>query len=219
MPDATVAPAPAGSRHQRRVLLEVDHVTLRFGGVVALNDVAFELYEGAQPDIVTLGKPFGNGMPLGAVVTTPALAEKFSAVEYFNTFGGNPVAMSAGLAVMDVVEVEGLMQQAARVWAHLLAALSALQTRHQCIGQVRGAGLFIGVEFVADRDTKRPAPRLTKHLVETLKNEHRILTSFDGPGRNVLRLKPPLCFTAANADQLVAAIDVVLSKHAGEITD
>lgn len=173
---------------------------------------AFEYY-GVQPDIVTLGKPFGNGLPLGAVVTTRTLAESFSKVEYFNTFGGNPVAMAAGLAVLQVLDDEKLPAQAAVVGAHLLARLRSLQDKHPVIGDVRGLGLFLGVELVVDRQSKRPAPQLTKKLVEALKTEHRILTSLDGPGRNVLRIKPPLCFTAANADFLVDAIDAVLTKE------
>lgn len=174
---------------------------------------AFEHY-GVQPDIVTLGKPFGNGLPLGAVVTTRALAEAFSEVEYFNTFGGNPVAMAAGLAVMAVVDDERLPEHAAKVGAHLLARLAALRDRHACVGDVRGLGLFVGVELVTERASKRPAAALTKRVVEALKSEHAILTSLDGPGRNVLRIKPPMCFTQANADRLADALDAVLTKAA-----
>jgi 4-aminobutyrate aminotransferase-like enzyme len=176
---------------------------------------AYEHY-GVTPDIVTLGKPFGNGLPLGAVVTSRALADKFSEVEYFNTFGGNPAAMAAGLAVMDVVDAQQLMEQARVVGALLLARLAALRDKYECVGDVRGLGLFIGVELVASRAAKTPAPRLTRLLVESLKTEHRILTSLDGPGRNVLRIKPPMCFSIANADRIVDAIDAVLSAHPSE---
>ncbi|HEY5057515.1 MAG TPA: aminotransferase class III-fold pyridoxal phosphate-dependent enzyme [Gaiellaceae bacterium] len=166
----------------------------------------FEL-DGAVPDVVTLGKPLGNGHPLGAVVTTRAIADSFAnGMEYFNTFGGNPVSSAVGLAVLDVIQDERLQQQAAGVGAHLLAGLRTLADRHELIGDVRGAGLYIGVELVASRDTLEPATAETARIVERAR-EDGVLLSTDGPFRNVIKIKPPLVFSRADADLLVATLD------------
>jgi 4-aminobutyrate aminotransferase-like enzyme len=172
---------------------------------------AFET-QGAGPDILTLGKPIGNGHPLGAVVTTRAIADVFAGgMEYFNTFGGNPVSCAAGMAVLDVVEEEGLQANALTTGARLSAGLRSLMDRHPLIGDVRGLGLFLGVELVLDRATREPAPLHAAYAVERMREEG-VLLSTDGPDRNVLKIKPPLCFTAADADLLVAKLDRVLSE-------
>jgi len=173
----------------------------------------FEL-QGVVPDIVVMGKPLGNGHPLGAVVTTPEIAASFAnGMEYFNTFGGNPVSMAAGLAVLDVLEEEGLQQNARRVGSYLLERLRELQSRHELIGDVRGAGFFIGVELVRDRETLEPATEETAAVVNALK-ESGILTGTEGPHHNVIKIRPPMCFDQGNADFLVARLSEALSSPA-----
>jgi 4-aminobutyrate aminotransferase-like enzyme len=168
--------------------------------------------QGVVPDIVTMGKPMGNGHPLAAVVTTRAIAGAFAnGMEYFNTFGGNPVSCAVGSAVLDVIAEEGLQENALRTGNRLLAGLAGLMERHPLIGDVRGLGLFIGVELVHDRQTLQPAPSEATYIVERLK-EHGILLSIDGPLHNVLKLKPPLVFDAGNADFLVNTLDQVLAE-------
>uniref|UniRef100_A0A3Q3W137 Uncharacterized protein n=1 Tax=Mola mola TaxID=94237 RepID=A0A3Q3W137_MOLML len=165
------------------------------------------------PDIVTMGKPMGNGHPLACLVTTAEIAAAFTAngVEYFNTFGGNPVSCAIGLAVLDVIENEDLRGNASRVGAHLKDLLTKLKTRHQIIGDVRGAGLFVGVELVTDRQKKTPATETAASLVKRLKEEDRICVSTDGPWENVLKFKPPMCFSVEDAEQVACCIDRILT--------
>lgn len=173
---------------------------------------AFE-HQHVVPDIVTVGKPFGNGMPLAAVVCTRPISDAFAAgPEYFNTFGGNPVCAAAGLAVMETIVSERLMAAAAETGDFLRSALDALATEAagRLVGDVRGAGLFIGVEFVRDRSSLEPATAETSLLCSRLKERHRILTSIDGPYHNVLVIKPPLCFSIGQARTLVGAIRLEL---------
>ena len=159
-----------------------------------------------------MGKPIGNGHPLGAVVTTRAIADAFNnGMEYFNTFGGNPVSCAVGTAVLEVIEDEGLQAHAAQVGARLLAGLRGLMARHPLIGDVRGLGLFVGVELVRDRATLEPADSEATLIVERMKDAG-ILLSIDGPLHNVLKLKPPLPFSAEDADFLVATLDEVLAE-------
>jgi 4-aminobutyrate aminotransferase-like enzyme/Ser/Thr protein kinase RdoA (MazF antagonist) len=173
---------------------------------------AFEL-DAARPDIVTMGKPIGNGHPIGAVVTTPQVAVSFlTGMEYFNTFGGNPVSATIGLAVLDVIADERLQQRAARLGARLLAGLRGLADRHPAIGDVRGAGLFLGVELVRDRDSRQPDPVAAAAAVQGLKRRG-ILISSDGPDHNVLKLKPPMVLDEADCDAVVAALDAALAEH------
>jgi 4-aminobutyrate aminotransferase-like enzyme len=172
---------------------------------------AFET-QGVVPDIVTMGKPLGNGHPLGAVVTTAEIARAFAnGMEYFNTFGGNPVSCAAGLAVLEVVEAEGLRAQAGEVGAYLLAGLRDLGARHAAAGDARGLGLFLGLELVQDPESREPAGSLAGYIVRRMQ-ERGILLSTDGPSHNVLKLKPPLCFSRADADLLVANLDHVLAE-------
>lgn len=166
---------------------------------------------GAVPDIVTLGKPIGNGHPLGAVITTPEIATAFdTGMEYFSTFGGNPVSMAVGMAVMDVIEEEELMPRAERVGAYITAGFRELAQRHPMIGDVRGVGLFIGVELVRDRKTLQPATEETALLIELVKADD-ILLSAEGPHHNVLKIKPPLQFEETDADLLINAVDRALT--------
>jgi len=173
--------------------------------------------QGVTPDIVTMGKPFGNGFPLAAVVCTDEIAASFAnGQEYFNTFGGNPVACAAGLAVLDVIEREGLQQHAFETGKHLRTRLEELAaTEHGAlIGDVRGSGLFVGVEFVTDRATKEPATAHLSSIVTKLVQEHRILTSVDGPHSNVLVMKPPLAFDKTDVEHFVAALDQTMREVA-----
>ncbi|HEY1434981.1 MAG TPA: aminotransferase class III-fold pyridoxal phosphate-dependent enzyme, partial [Thermoanaerobaculia bacterium] len=168
--------------------------------------------QGVVPDIVTMGKPIGNGHPLGAVVTTPEIAAAFAnGMEYFNTFGGNPVSCEIGLAVLDVLRDERLQQRALAVGGRLKEGLERLAARHPVVGDVRGLGLFLGIELVLDPKTRAPAPREAAYVVERMK-DHGILLSTDGPDRNVIKMKPPLVFSEADADRTIEAYDRVLSE-------
>ena len=176
------------------------------------------------PDVVTCGKPFGNGVPLAALVCTRAVADAFhNGVEYFNTFGGNPVSAAAGLAVLDVLAREGLQARAKDVGAYLRARLATLAAALAAelgdaaandagarapvlIGDVRGSGLFVGIEFVTSVETRVPATAGASVLCSRLKDAHRILTSIDGAHDNVLVVKPPMCFSRANVDTFVGAM-------------
>jgi len=176
---------------------------------------AFET-QSVVPDIVTMGKPIGNGHPLGAVVTTPPIAAAFdNGLEYFNTFGGNPVSCAIGLAVLDVIAAEGLQAHALAVGTHLLEGLRALAERHAIIGDVRGQGLFLGVELVLDRETLAPAPLQASYVANRLR-ERGILLSTDGPTHNVLKIKPPMVFDATDADFLLATLDSVLAENCAQ---
>jgi 4-aminobutyrate aminotransferase-like enzyme/Ser/Thr protein kinase RdoA (MazF antagonist) len=168
--------------------------------------------QGVVPDIVVLGKPIGNGFPLAAVVTTEPVAASFAnGMEFFSTFGGNPVACAAGLAVLDVVEEEGLQERARRVGGRLAAGLERLAGRHPIIGDVRGSGLFLGIELVRDRRTLEPAGTEASYVVERLR-ELGVLTGTDGPFHNVIKIRPPLCFSEADAGLFVTALDEVLAE-------
>ncbi len=172
--------------------------------------------QGVIPDIVTLGKPIGNGHPLAAVVTTRAIATAFAAgMEYFNTFGGNPVSCAVGNAVLDVIEDERLQDHARDVGKHLMAGLRRLAATSPLIGDVRGAGLFLGVELVTDRAARTPAPAQATYIVNRAR-ENRVLLSVDGPHHNVIKIKPPLPFTAAYADHLVALLEGLLAEDGAQ---
>ena len=187
-----------------------DEVQVGFGRV-GTHMWGFET-QGVIPDIVTMGKPFGNGHPLGAVVTTPEIAGSFAnGMEYFNTFGGNPVSAAIGLAVLDVIADQRLQSHARVVGERMLAGLRALQQRHALIGDVRGLGLFVGFELVLDRETLAPAPAETRYLVEAMKRR-RILLSIDGALHNVIKIKPPLVFDSKDCDRFLSALDEVLSE-------
>lgn len=165
---------------------------------------------GLVPDIVTMGKPLGAGHPLAGLAVRPDVLAAFGRESrYFNTFGGNPVSMAAGNAVLDVIEREGLLANAQKVGGHLRAALTRLGAKHALIGDVRGAGLFVGVELVSDRATKSPAAAQTARVVNGLR-ERGVLLSSTGPQANTLKIRPPLVFSQANADLFVETLDVVL---------
>ncbi|MGX1352086.1 4-aminobutyrate aminotransferase-like enzyme [Bradyrhizobium elkanii] len=191
--------------HERQGLFIADEVQPGFGRTGAAM-WGFARH-GVVPDIVTMGKPMGNGFPMGGVAMRAALLDGFAAeVKYFNTFGGNPVAAAAGLAVLDVIEDEGLMQNAGEVGRHLIDGLREIGNRHMTIGDVRGAGLFIGLELVRDRDNKEPAPELASLLINRLRRRG-ILIGAAGPFGSTLKIRPPLCFGKDHADMFITACD------------
>ena len=154
----------------------------------------------------------GNGHPVAAVVTTPKVVASFdTGMEYFNTFGGNPVSCAVASAVLDVIEEEELQAHARDVGAHLKAGLDALAERFPLIGDVRGLGLFLGVELVRDRETLEPAAEEASEIVERMR-DRGILLSTDGPLRNVIKMKPPLVFNRGDADQLLRVLEEVLAE-------
>jgi 4-aminobutyrate aminotransferase-like enzyme/Ser/Thr protein kinase RdoA (MazF antagonist) len=173
--------------------------------------------QGAVPDIVVLGKPIGNGFPLGAVVTSREVASAFdNGMEFFATFGGNPVACAAGLAVLDVLEEEGLQENARRVGGRLASGLRELQARHAVIGDVRGAGLFLGVELVRDRGSLEPATEEAAYVTNRLR-ERGVLTGTDGPFENVLKLRPPLVFSDEDVAVFLSILDEVLQEDGARV--
>jgi 4-aminobutyrate aminotransferase-like enzyme/Ser/Thr protein kinase RdoA (MazF antagonist) len=168
------------------------------------------------PHIVVLGKPIGNGFPLAAVITTPEIAASFdNGMEFFSTFGGNPVACAAGLAVLDVLEEERLQARALRVGSYLKNSLHALQPKFPLIGDVRGSGLFLGLDLVLDRETRAPAPLQAGYVVNRLR-ERGILTGTDGPHHNVIKLRPPLIISESDADLLTTALENVLAEDSAQ---
>jgi 4-aminobutyrate aminotransferase-like enzyme len=167
---------------------------------------------GVEPDIVTMGKPMGNGFPVGGVVTRPDILEPFCATTgYFNTFGGNPVAAAAGLAVLDVIENEGLIDNAKTIGERLRTGLQDVARRHPAIGDVRSAGLFIGIEF-SQPGTTEPDPQAASHAINALK-ERGVLIGAAGAYGNVLKVRPPLCFSRDNADLFLETLDAVLADR------
>ena len=185
-----------------------DEVQTGFG---RLGDVfwGFEQHD-VIPDIVILGKPMGNGHPMGAVVCTDEIAEAFNnGMEFFSSFGGNPVSCAIGQAVLDVIEEEQLQQNAKTVGDYYLQELLKLQQKYECIGDVRGSGLFIGFEFVKDRITLKPDTALAKKVKNQLR-ENFVLVSTDGPFDNVIKSKPPLCFSKENVDEVVGKLESIL---------
>jgi 4-aminobutyrate aminotransferase-like enzyme len=163
------------------------------------------------PDIVTMGKPMGNGHPMAATVTRTALVDEFSQHSgYFNTFGGSPVSCAAGMAVLQVIEKEQLQQNALTVGQYLTDGLQALASRHDAIGDVRGDGFFKSVELVTDRESREPATKLTAQVVNGLR-ERQILTGSIGKDENILKLRPPMIFTQENADHFLNILDDVFN--------
>ena len=169
---------------------------------------------GVVPDFVTMAKGIGNGAPLGAVTTRMEVAKTLAQRTHFNTYGGNPVSMAAGLAVLDVIDEEGLQENARVVGGRFRAGLERLQRSHKLIGDVRGMGLMLGVELVRDRATKEPARGETLDVLEAAR-EMGALLGKGGLDGNVLRIKPPMCITAADVDFALDALDRALCAAAG----
>jgi 4-aminobutyrate aminotransferase-like enzyme len=203
-------------------LREAYRIVRAAGGMVVADEVQSGLcrlgdhYWGFQdsgvvPDIVTMGKPLGDGHPLAAVVTTPAIAAAFARrYGYFNTFGGNPVSAAVGLAVLDVIEEERILQGVHDTGAFLRRGLQALAERHELLGDVRGKGLFFGVELVRDRASREPAPVEATRVREHLR-ENGVLLGTSGPLNNVLKIRPPLEFGRQHAELLLQCLEEALA--------
>ena len=169
-------------------------------------------HDSAVPDIVTLGKPMGAGHPLAAVVTTPDIAARFAArFGYFNTFGGNPVSAAVGKAVIDVIDGESLLENVTRVGAYTKAGLQKLQDQYDIIGDVRGRGLFLGVDLVKDRASKTPDSNTARQMANLMKDEG-VLLSTHGRYQNTLKIRPPMVFSKENAEQLLATLEACFSR-------
>ena len=169
---------------------------------------------GVVPDMVTMGKPMGNGHPVAGLTVRPEVMKAFGqASRYFNTFGGNPVSMAAASAVLDVIQQNDLQANALHVGNYLREKLAALGQRHAIVGEARGAGLFVGLELVADRATRAPATAEAAKVVNGLR-QRQVLLSATGPDANVLKIRPPLVFQREHADLLVERLDEVLGTLA-----
>jgi alanine-glyoxylate transaminase/(R)-3-amino-2-methylpropionate-pyruvate transaminase len=200
----------------------VYEIVRKYGGLCIADEVqtgfgrtgtAFWGFEnwGVTPDLVTMAKGIGNGAPLGACVTRPEVAAVMARRVHFNTFGGNPVSVTQGLATLDVVDRDGIQENARTVGTHLKRRLTELAERQPLIGEVRGMGLMLGVELVRDRATKEPASAEAAEVLELAK-DRGLLIGKGGLHGNTLRIKPPMCITKDDADFLVDCLDEVLSK-------
>lgn len=166
---------------------------------------------GVRPDIVTMGKPMGNGHPVAGVVTSAEVMAEFrESFRYFNTFGGNPVSCAAAMAVLEVLEEEGLVANAREVGAHARAGLRALAARHEAIGDVRGYGLFFGAELVTDRETKSPATGYAERVANEMRRRGVLMNRL-GVHFNTLKIRPPMPFSRENADFMLETLDGVLT--------
>jgi 4-aminobutyrate aminotransferase-like enzyme len=186
-----------------------DEVQVGFGRVGS-HMWAFEEH-GVVPDIVVMGKPMGNGHPMAAVFTTPAIAASFEEMEFFSTFGGNPVSCAIGMAVLDTIEEDGLMQRATELGERFMVGLRELQERYPIIGDVRGRGLFLGFELVRDRETQEPATEEAARLVDEM-CARNVLLSTDGPLHNVIKIKPPMVLSKGDVDTTLSLLNESLSQ-------
>uniref|UniRef100_A0A914PGD7 Uncharacterized protein n=1 Tax=Panagrolaimus davidi TaxID=227884 RepID=A0A914PGD7_9BILA len=168
--------------------------------------------DGFVPDIITMGKPMGNGFPVAAVVTRKEIADSLGgAVGYFNTYGGNPVACAAVLGVLKVIKDENLLEHSKMMGKEFERELNKLKEKHECVGDVRGVGMFWGIDLVKDRKTREPATELALNLIMKLRKEYNVLLNADGPHSNILKYKPPLCFNENDLIQSVQALDQALT--------
>jgi len=169
---------------------------------------------GVVPDMVTMAKSIGNGLPLAAVTTRMDVAKTLATRLHLNTFGGNPISCAAGLAVLDVIEEEGLQQNAKERGAQLKRGLSELATRHPIVGDVRGMGLMLGVELVSNRGTREPSKAAATEVIEAAK-EMGLLLGRGGLDGNVLRIKPPLVITALDVEYALEVLDRAFTRAGG----
>jgi len=166
---------------------------------------------GVKPDIITMAKGIGNGIPLGAMTTTEPISEMMKKKVHFNTFGGNPISMTQGLATLEVIEEDGLQNNSLVVGKYLKDELLGLQEKHPLIGEVRGMGLMLGVELVKDHKTRSPASAEAAFVMEAMKHR-QVLVGKGGLYGNTLRIKPPMCISKDDAAYLVAMLDDVLTE-------
>ena len=187
-----------------------DEVQTGFGRVGS-HFWAFEMHD-IKPDIVTMGKPMGNGHPIGAVVTSRAVADSFNnGMEYFNTFGGNPVSCEIGLAVINYIKENDLQEQAKNIGYYILSQLILLKIKYSCIGDVRGSGLFLGIEFVDKDSGTVPHAKKAKYVVKRIRQKN-ILLSVDGPNDNVIKIKPPMLFDKIHASSFLTQFEKILNE-------
>lgn len=221
---AETFPSVAGQIIPPAGYLSSVHARIRKAGGVCIADEVQtglgrlgEFYWGFEqqevlPDIVVIGKPLGNGHPMGAVVTTEAIARSFdNGIEFFSTFGGSTLSCRVGSEVLRIVDEEGFQAHARDVGAYLLGGLRELQLRHEVIGDVRGLGLFVGVDLVRDRTQRLPATLAAEHVKNRLREE-RILVGTEGPADNVLKIRPPLTIERDDVDHLLSTLDAVLAE-------
>ncbi|CAB3409374.1 unnamed protein product [Caenorhabditis bovis] len=194
-------------------LMVIDEVQTGFGRIGS-KYWAHQLYnDGFQPDIVTMGKPMGNGFPVSAVATRKEIADTLGgSVGYFNTYGGNPVACAAVISVMKVIREERLLSHSEKMGKILEKDLNELKKKHECIGDVRGVGMFWGIDLVKSRETREPDQKLALAVILALRRHHGILLNADGPHTNILKIKPPLCFDSSNIGETISALDEVLTQ-------
>ena len=208
LPEGYLAAVYRAVREQGGLLI-ADEVQVGFGRVGS-HMWAFE-ESGVIPDIVVMGKPMGNGHPMAAVFTTPEIATSFEQMEWFSTFGGNPVSCAIGMAVMDCIEQDGLMARAEQLGGRFMQGLVELQDRHPIIGDVRGRGLFLGFELVSDLSTLEPATEEAGQLVNEMRRRG-VLLSTDGPHHNVIKIKPPMVLNEEDIDTTLEHLDEVLTS-------
>ncbi len=194
--------------HNQGGLCIVDEVQIGFGRV-GTHFWGFQQQE-VSPDIVILGKPMANGHPIGAVVTTDAVAKSFeTGMEFFSSFGGNPVSCAIGTAVLDVIEQEGLQERALEVGTYFISELWNLQEKHSVIADIRGSGMFLGIDIA--KEDRTPNTELAQFLKNGMKERH-ILVGTDGPADNVIKIKPPLSFNKRNVDTVISELSDLLKK-------
>ena len=208
LPEGYLAAVYRAVREQGGLLI-ADEVQVGFGRVGS-HMWAFE-ESGVIPDIVVMGKPMGNGHPMAAVFTTPEIAASFEQMEWFSTFGGNPVSCAIGMAVMDCIEHDGLMARAEQLGGRFMQRLVELQDKHPIIGDVRGRGLFLGFELVSDLSTLEPATEEAGQLVNKMRRRG-VLLSTDGPHHNVIKIKPPMVLNEEDIDTTLEHLDEVLTS-------
>lgn len=170
---------------------------------------AFEEHD-VIPDIVVMGKPIGNGHPMAAVFTTKEIADSFKGMEFFSTFGGNPVSCAIGMAVLDVIEEKNLIENSKLMGELFIDGLTKLKNRYEIIGDIRGKGLFLGIELVKNRSSLEPAPKEAKLLVDGMLSKN-ILLSIDGPKKNVIKIKPPMVISKEDVDRTIKSLNEVFS--------
>ena len=202
-------------------LKEAVNVIHDFGGLFIADEVqpgfgrtgehfwGFQRHD-VSPDLVTMGKGMGGGHPLAGVVARPDLLEALGNSRYFNTTGGTAVSCAIGKSILEVIENESLMENALKVGTYMISTLRGMMSRHEVIGDVRGAGLFIGVEMVTDRNSNKASEAIATEVVNALRQK-RVLLSSAGPDANVLKVRPPLPFNRENADQFLQCLDEVLT--------
>ncbi|TMS37739.1 hypothetical protein L596_004613 [Steinernema carpocapsae] len=197
--------------HAHGGIVIIDEVQTGFGRVGS-NFWAHQMHEDFVPDIVTMGKPMGNGFPVAAVATRKEIADSLGGkVGYFNTYGGNPVACAAVLGVLKAIEEDNLLEHSKKMGELFESELTKLHQKHECIGDIRGVGMFWGIDLVKDRETREPDQKLALALIMKLRKEFGVLLNADGPHTNILKYKPPLQFNESDLLITMEALDSALT--------